>query len=89
MAEKPVEQKGDSPKPSLLATFFRVGHTRPMKGMSAPACSTVPELLDKTADKMKVTPREPAVTEPNPRKTYSSYEGYVRPCVFNSTGVFR
>ena len=68
VVEKPVEQKGDSPKPSLSATLFGVGHTRPMKGMSAPACSTVPELLDKTADRPGVPPREPAVTEPNPKK---------------------
>ena len=41
VVEKPIEQKGDSPKPSLLATFFGVGHTRPMKGMSASAAQRV------------------------------------------------
>ncbi|XP_040434766.1 uncharacterized protein LOC121080690 [Falco naumanni] len=68
VVEKPIEQKGDSPKPSLLATLFGVGHTRPMKGMSAPACSTVQELLDKTEDKPEVTSQGSVVTEPNPEE---------------------
>ena len=73
-----MEQKGDSPKPSLLATLFGVGHTRPMKGMSAPACSTVLELLDKAADKPKVPPR------PETSSDGSEEEGGEKPCDNNT-----
>ena len=73
-----MEQKGGSPKPSLLVTLFGVGHTRPMKGMSAPACSTVPELLDKTADNPKVPPR------PETSSDGFEEEGGEKPCDNNT-----
>ena len=46
-----------------------------MKGMSAPACSTVQEFLDKTADKPEVTPRGSVITEPKPEKPVEPPQG--------------
>ncbi|XP_055561459.1 uncharacterized protein LOC129735658 [Falco cherrug] len=49
-----------------------------MKGMSAPACSTVPELLDKTADNPKVPPR------PETSSDGFEEEGGEKPCDNNT-----